>query len=233
MPDITIEWWIYVVVLVGLVVLTLILHAATIVAAPDGSRGKRLGVATLFVGEDGRTSTSKLQAMLWTYAVLWALICLLVGAGVDLFSDALGDLREEYLLLLGGPYAAAIAAKGITASRVNGKPELKPPKVQVANKRTSATERLVEVVANDNGGLDLGDFQYFAFTLFSLTYFAWAFIDSPNEGLPAIPETLLVLTGVSLATYVGKKALPEAKPDASAPPPANGIKSSKAGKKNN
>ena len=62
-------------------------------------------------------------------------------------------------------------------------------------------------MTNDEGSVDLGDFQYAAFTLLTLTFFAWAFIASPSEGLPAIPGTLLVLTGVSQAAYLGKKVL--------------------------
>jgi hypothetical protein len=195
-----IEWWVYLVVLGGLVSVSLLLHVVVTAVAPANTPAKQHGIGGLFLGIDNRTSTSKLQAMLWTYAVLWALISLLVGAGARDFNDALGDnLREEYFLLLGGPYAAAIAAKAITTSRSSKK----APK----RGRSTASERLVEVVANDTGSIDLGDFQYSAFTLVTLTYFAWAFIDSPGEGLPSIPGTLLVLTGVSLSAYVGKKGL--------------------------
>jgi hypothetical protein len=198
-----IEWWVYLAVLGGLVIASLLLHVVVTAAAPEGSSAKRHGIGGLFIGVDNRTSTSKLQAMLWTYAVLWALISLLVGAGAQDFSDALGDnLREEYFLLLGGPYAAAIAAKAITTSRA---PEKRPKQKRG---RSTASERLVEAVANDAGSVDLGDVQYSAFTLVTLTYFTWAFIDAPGNGLPPIPGTLLVLNGVSLSAYVGKKGLP-------------------------
>lgn len=200
-----IEWWVYLGVLGGLAVVSLLLHVLVVGAAADDSPGKRQGLGALFIGTDNRTSTSKLQAMLWTYAVLWALISLLVGEGVEGFGEALGDnLREEYLLLLGGPYAAAIAAKAITTHRASQALEAKTPNDK---ETSSATERVVEAVANDEGAVDLGDFQYFAFTLLTLTYFTWAFIDSPGEGLPAIPGTLLVLVGVSQGAYVGKKGL--------------------------
>ena len=204
---VSIEWWIYPLVLAVLLVVTWLLNIFVKRAADDDSPARRHGVATLFLGLDGRTSTSKLQAFLWTYAVLWALISLLTGAGVEAFNDILNhDPREEYLLLLGGPYAAAIAAKAITTQQVTKGLTTKPPK---ATRKGTASERVVEIVANDEGALDLGDFQYFAFTLLALTYFAWALIRTPADGLPPIPATLLVLTGVSLGAYVGKKALPK------------------------
>lgn len=195
-----IEWWVYPAVLAGLAALSALLHVL-VIAVSAGDAAKRHGLGALFIGTDKRTSTSKLQAFLWTYAVLWALASLLAGAGVDAFNEALGDnVREEYLLLLGGPYAVAIGAKAITASRTATKTE--------GPGNSSAGARLAQVVTNDEGSVDLGDFQYAAFTLFTLVYFVWAFIATPGEGLPEIPGTLLILMGVSQATYLGKKGLP-------------------------
>ncbi len=202
---IDIEWWVYLVVLAGLVVGSLLLHVLVVAAAPDGTPAKRHGMAALFIGVDNRTSTSKLGAMLWTYALLWALISVMAGGGIEEFDEVIGDqLREEYLLLLGGPYAVAIGSKAIATYRANRDPEAKQPKPP--EDTGAVDQRLAEAVTGDDGSVDLGDFQYVAFTLLTLTYFAWAFIDAPSEGLPPIPGTLLVLIGVSEAAYLGKKA---------------------------
>lgn len=199
-----IEWWIYPAVLAGLAVVSLLLHVLVVAAAPDGSPGKQHGLAALFIGLDNRTSTSKLQAVLWTYAIIWALVSVLAGAGIEDFNTALStEVRDEYLLLLGGPFAVAIGAKAITTHRVSRDPGAKTMKRQGATGTVGA--RLAEVVADDDGWVDLGDFQYLAFTVLTLTYFAWAFIDSPSEGLPPVPGTLLVLMGVSQGAYLGKK----------------------------
>jgi hypothetical protein len=206
-----IQWWVYLAVLGGLLIVSLLLHVLVRVAAPPGTPAKKHGMMALFIGLDDRTSTSKLQPLLWTYAILWALISLLAGGGVEEFEEALGqELGEEYFLLLGGPYLVAIASKAKTTDDVNraverGEENPKPPKS--ADVPGGPTERIAEIVTNDAGSVDLGDFQYAAFTLLTLTFFAWAFIASPGEGLPAIPGTLLVLTGVSQAAYLGKKVL--------------------------
>jgi len=197
-----IEWWVYLAVLGGLLVVGWLVDVIV-----------KRGIATPVLGDDGRTSTSKLQAALWTFAVLWALISLLAGAGVEAFEKALSgnNLREEYLLLLGGPFAAAIAAKRITVDELRKNPKSKSQRPETSEK-SKLSERMAEVVSNDEGGADLGDFQYFAFTLVTLTYFTWAFIKTPAAGLPPVPATLLVLVDVSQATYVGKKGLLAAGP---------------------
>jgi hypothetical protein len=205
---IEIEWWVYLAVFGGLIVGSLLLHVGIVAVAADDTLAKQHGLAGLFIGVDNRTSTSKLQALLWTYAILWALLSVLFGAGVEDFDEIIGDeLRDEYLLLLGGPYAVAIGAKAITTYNVNRDKIEKPQKKQENTGRVDA--RLAEVVTNDQEAVDLGDFQYVAFTVLTLGYFAWAFIDSPGDGLPPIPGTLLVLMGVSQATYLAKKGLVE------------------------
>ena len=123
----------------------------------------------------------------------------------------------------------AIASKAKTTLDVNraaetGEENPKPPKP--ADVPDGPKERIAEIVTNDEGSVDLGDFQYAAFTLLTLTFFAWAFIASPSEGLPAIPGTLLILTGVSQAAYLGKKVLipPSRANGRMAPPPTSSAK---------
>ena len=70
-------------------------------------------IADLWRGKDGRASTSKLQPVLWTLGVTWALTAMLIAelatnnvhsalsSGWDALMD--NDLQEEYLLLLGIP----------------------------------------------------------------------------------------------------------------------------------
>jgi hypothetical protein len=95
---------------------------------------RRSGLKGLVVGGDGRASTSQLQAEIWTLALVFGLLfLLLVGrtpncpaaaarphlgscpgsamTGVS-FADLLGSqFRWEYLLLLGWPVAVAVTAR--------------------------------------------------------------------------------------------------------------------------
>ena len=80
---------------------------------PPGAEGSRHGA--------GRpASTSKTQVVLWTGALVWALVDLLLLAraypGGSLFINALKtNWHPEYLVLLGLPVAAATTAKAVVA----------------------------------------------------------------------------------------------------------------------
>ncbi len=183
------------------------------------------GVKGLVIGSDNRASTSKLQASLWTVAVLFALTYLLflgrsIGCGeganrsaskcaaarsFDFDQTIAEPLQAEYFVLLGFPLAAALGAKALTTSKIAGGAVTKDklPKEQEG----TITQGLEEVVSNDHGEIDLLDFQYFAFNLLTLGFFFVEFLTDPGEGLPDLPTTLIALAGLSAATYTTKKAL--------------------------
>src|SRR5207244_8531737 len=97
-------------------------------------------------------------------------------------------IEPEYLVLLGVPVTAAVAAKGFTSAKVaNGtltKPPFNPDAVP-ADKRSKrgSARALREIVANDKGELDLLDFQYALFNLLRLTFFGVQFLTRPDLGL--------------------------------------------------
>src|SRR4029077_8393930 len=115
-----------------LVVVALALLAQAILRAYQSQTGepsadsdpvsfRRRGMKAAVMGQDGRASTSKTQVALWTGAVVWALVDLLLLAraypGGNLFANAVTtNWRPEYLVLLGLPVAAATAAKAAVAS---------------------------------------------------------------------------------------------------------------------
>jgi hypothetical protein len=196
-------------------------------------------VATVVLGHDGRTSTSKTFILLWTLLVAWALIALLIAGELvsthacvppsdianaaqkcKAAADEVGLLQAgwlhflhaglsgSYLILLGVPAAAGVAAKGITQSHVNGA-GFKAPKP--AGKFDPFT-RIAEVFSADDGTTDVGDFQYLIFNLVTAVYFVSQFLNPDGSGLPTIPDTLLGLTSVSAGLYVGKKAVSRNQP---------------------
>jgi hypothetical protein len=163
--------------------------------------------AGLYTGADGRTSTSKVQVVMWTYAVLFGLLSLWVAkalgtdAGWEHQIDA--GLQDEYMILLGGPFAAAIFAKATTATKAANGTLAKTS--QKGQKRNPA-EAVDEIVSNDAGDTDLVDTQYLLFNLLALTYFLGTFVFHLGDGFPEMPELLVGFTGASALAYAGKKA---------------------------
>jgi hypothetical protein len=155
----------------------------------------------LIAGKDGKWSTSKSGVLLWTGVIWFAFLAILFhtqGEGIE--STV---LNAEYLVVLGIPAATALAASGITTNKVN-QGEIDKPEQEGNGNPISG---VAEIVSDDNGRTDLLDFQYFGFNLILLGFFVLQFFDNPGAGLPDLPDTLLGLSGVSAATYVGKKGL--------------------------
>lgn len=174
----------------------------------------------LYTGEDGRWSTSKMQILLWTYAVLYGLLAIFVATqlGLTLELDLPGDItgtdfsdlqfHEQYLILLGGYFAAAVLAKGIKTNKVNeGEAQVTP-----TEEVPGPVEGIKELVSDDAGKGDVGDAQFFLFNLLALTVFFATFIPALEEGLPELPTFLVGLTSLSALAYVGKKATESSTP---------------------
>jgi len=168
---------------------------------------------TLYVGLDNRWSTSKIQPLLWTYAVLFGLSSLLIakwlGTPQGWTAQVKAGLQDEYLILLGGPFAAAVLAKFITTEKIRNETL---PKTVAPEDSGGLKDGLVQVISDDAGNTDLVDLQYFAFNLLALAYFLSVFVFHLQEGFPHLPALLVGLTGVAGATYVSKKAAERALP---------------------
>jgi hypothetical protein len=170
-------------------------------------------LADLWRGTDGRASTSKLQPVLWTLGVAWALAAMLIAelATNDAHSalvsgwDALGhDLQEDYLALLGIPIGTAVAAKGITMHNVTSG---KVVKSEARDDTRTLRRQSLDLIGDDHGQPAVLDFQLVIFNLLLLAFFVGTFVVEPAKGLPNLPATLLVLAGVSAAGYATNKAL--------------------------
>ncbi|XUL85352.1 hypothetical protein ACQ86D_00505 [Streptomyces galilaeus] len=171
-----------------------------------------------FTGYDLRTSTSKTLPTLWTGILLYGLVALLIislGAHLDslcadtdtgsppmwsegnYWATALIHLDPVYLVLIGGPFAAAVLAKATVTNQVR--------RGEIQKVTAEATDPL-DLVRSDDGGTDLVDLQYVLFNFLAMGYALALFIPHPAHGLPAIPPQLAGLTGISAAAYVTNKA---------------------------
>jgi hypothetical protein len=195
-------------------------------------------IGSVIIGEDGRTSTSKTFILMWTLLVAWALLVLLIagefvpahvcitsGAPAGATHRCQGDevgllqlgwtnflhagLSGSYLILLGVPAAAGVAAKGIAQSQAQSATAVKTVKPPG---RSGIFTRIAEIFSADDGSTDIADFQYLVFNLITAAYFVSQFLKPDGSGLPTIPDTLLGLTSVSASLYVGKKAVTRTQP---------------------
>ena len=158
--------------------------------------------ASLVNGKDGRWSTSKTSTVLWTYAVWFAFLTILLHTNGKGLEHAI--VKQQYLVLLGVPVATAVIAKGLTQSKVeSGKVVTKAPD----GTETNVAAGVGQLVADDTGQPAILDFQYFGFNLLLLAYFLVRFLGDQAAGLPDLPDSLVALTGVSAAGYVAKKGL--------------------------
>jgi hypothetical protein len=167
------------------------------------------------IGADGRLSTSKLQAFQWTFVLAWALLSIFI---IDWAGDADGynalideGIKDEYLVLLGGPFVALISAKAIVSALTDSGTVVKP----AAPDDTPATisSRVREAFSDDSGNTDLVDTQYLIFGSLALIVFIVTFIRETDGGLPQLPTFLVALAGAGATTYVAKKAtLSDSKP---------------------
>jgi hypothetical protein len=175
-----------------------------------------------WLGKDGRISTSKFQIILWTYAIGGVMMAIVAQswAGLDDGLNAIGSgfKFEPYLVLLGGPFLAAIAASGLLGSQVGSGQTAKPPGKPEAN----------QLFSGDDGNTDLVDSQYLLFNLIAVLYFLGAYIGKPTGGLPEIPTFIYVLTGASALAYVSNKVMPTGAPTINSIVPAT-VKANKVG----
>jgi len=186
---------------------------------------RRRGLKAAVMGQDGRASTSKTQVVLWTAAIVWALVDLLLLARAypngNLFTSAVTNWRPEYLVLLGLPVAAATTAKAVVASTNSGRgPIAGEPSGELAGNLgldrvymrdpvpagvQGFLAGVAELFTGDDGVVAWADLQYVVFTLITLVYFTAQFLARPAAGLPPVPAALLTLMGVSATGYAANK----------------------------
>ncbi len=184
---------------------------------------RKFGYLEVLIGADGFASTSKTAVWLWTVIFASALVLLagMVWWGELSVQEAYGSDWDSYLLLLGGPFASAVLAKGITANKaemtsLNISGAASDSAVGTAAPAGSDVSgpKITDLGKGNNGDGSMADTQYVVFTLVAMIFFVGSFIQrlvSYGNGeldaiqLPPIPAALLGLTGLTALTYVGAK----------------------------
>ena len=163
----------------------------------------------LWIGADGRTSTSKVQYLLWTAGVAFGFLVIAFYSVIKTDASFLctdkvtefcvsDEVWEQYVLLLGVPAATAVVAKAIVSAKTtNGT-------LQKTSQDDSGA-KLADLASDDQGRADLIDTQYLIFNLIAFLYFALNF--ALYGTFVAIPAILLGLTSAAAATYTLNKAL--------------------------
>jgi hypothetical protein len=166
---------------------------------------RRSALGALISGKDHRTSTSKTVVFAWSLAVAFGLLSLLVavwlGDHEPWDAQVARGLQEEYLLLLGGPFAAAILAKYAAVSQSEAKTDA-----------PVGTGNASQLIDDDQGDTDLGDFQYVLFNVIALAFFLGDFIGDLGAGFPVLPPILTGLVLTSTGGYAAKKLISQATP---------------------
>lgn len=167
---------------------------------PRTRRSSTAAHGGLITGADNRYSTGKVVAVAWTVLVAWMVVteAYIAAALSKPFSDQLDGPSDLCFVFLGGPYAAAAIALASTQTKI----------LQGTLTKTAADSPApLDVIADDNGNIDVYDFQYTLFNLVALAIVAFSFIGHPSESLPKIPQFLAILTGGAALTYTVNKTI--------------------------
>jgi hypothetical protein len=157
----------------------------------------------LVMGADRRLSTSKAIAVLWTIVVGWialaiALIVLTRPAAGTAWAQILKGTPALYLVLLGGPYAAAVLSKlsVLQYTAAGGLQKTEGP----------GTISPLDIISDDSGNTSVYDFQYVFFNLIVAIAVISIFAKSTGgAGFPRIPAFAAILTGGAALTYTVSK----------------------------
>lgn len=200
--------WVWAPTSEGLLMVTAAAGLWVVVFAVGWLKRESGGLVRMLIGADGRFSTSAFQAWIWTLALTWAIVYfLLYGAtqltllGAEKGQEAMAafthDLNADYLLLLGGPFAALIVAKQLKQSKVAAEQLQSVPAEQA---------RLTDIVSSDSHRTDLVDTQYLLFNFVALAFFFGVFLADPTQ-LPDIPDSIIMLTSAAALGFVAAKAI--------------------------
>ena len=166
---------------------------------------KQRGLWGPLIGSDDRVSTSRVAPALWTVSLVWTIAFVVARArwSAEVVRERLVEDRfYDYMIMLGGPFAAFALAKGIVAYKVDR------GTLQKVENQSGPDPR--QALSDDANQTSLVDCQYLLFNAVALFFFWGAFAKSGE--LPQIPAMLLAMTSGSAALYVTNKLVEQNAP---------------------
>jgi len=165
-------------------------------------RGRRSGLSflgQLISGADGRPSTSKWQAAVWTLVAIFGLLEVFIERLLLGISEGDSSIPANLLLAMGFSMTTMAAAKGITVSYVD--------KGLLNKESAGSAARPGGLITDDSGTPDLSKLQMLAFTAIAVViYLVRLSLQEPGTPeLVDIEPALMVLMGLSQGAYLGKK----------------------------
>jgi hypothetical protein len=165
---------------------------------------------SILVDSRGRYSLNHFQVVLWTLTILSAFVAALVMSDFDTSKIKIGN---DLLGLMGIAVASAVgstAVKGVKdapGSDVKVAREGSEVEEPGGDKKTIAA-KVSQIWLEEEGQfadqvISITKFQGFIFTL--VAWLAFIALALKAKGLPALPEELVWLLGISQAGYVGGK----------------------------
>ena len=159
-------------------------------------------------GQDGRLSTSKAQWQLWTVAVAFSYVAIYGARAVHGDHSPLSTVPQNVLIALGFSSVTMAGAKGITTSYVAQGKTVKADPV--------GSSRLTDLVVDDTGASDLSKTQLLIWTLIAIGVFITNVVyqigdiyytgaTTASSSVPDIDTTLMILSGLAMGGYLGKK----------------------------
>ena len=163
-------------------------------------------IRKIYKGQDGATSSSKFQLLLWVCVVLYAYIIVISDAYMNHRMGSLGlSVPDNLLLALGLSTTTMLAAKVITSKYAEEE--------EVDKYVKSETEQKGGLFYDDRGYPDLSQIQLISWTVIGVGIFLLKTLSDvigssgAVSGLPDIDQTLLMLMGIGQGAYIGKKII--------------------------
>jgi len=190
--------------------------------------GKGSNLLAMFNGADGRPSSSKFQFFLWTAVAIYAYIAVFFARLFLGHHEPLPDIPGSLLLAMGFSAIPLVTAKALT---VQYNDTGKFAKTTAAQPNAPATT-WAAIVQDDNGFVDLTKVQMIAWTFIAVAVYVGrtvALIHAgflPSGAVPTLTDidpALMVLSGLSQGTYLGKKLVTTTMPQVLTVSPSSGV----------